>query len=342
MITITESVQKERRKERLDRGIKVRCESIYGLTTWREICYLILPGTALIGGVLLLPLLVDSYWQRVLCVAGVYALLALSFDFLAQYVGLVCLGCAFFVGAGGYVAGILNDSLGWSPFVTIPIAAVTGAVISTLIFLPCLRLRGVYFAIVSFMIPMLTVNIIIALNIFGGTEGISALANLPNVWFDQYIVLGIMLAFLFAMRRLVVEDVGLVFRAVKDNDQAVRASGINITLYKAKAVFIAALIGSFTGAYLSHLYGWLGISLFAMDFSILPIAATVMGGPGTLVGPVLGALILTPLSEALRGFGQLRVVIYCLILIGFIVYKPEGLMNYLTRKYQQFEHWKEV
>jgi branched-chain amino acid transport system permease protein len=127
-----------------------------------------------------------------------------------------------------------------------------------------------------------------------------------------------------------------------DNDQAVRASGINITAYKTRAVFIAALLGCFGGAYLSHLYGWLGLSLFAMDFSILPIAACVMAGMGTLVGPVLGAFILTPMSEALRGFGQLRVVLYCLILIGFMVYKPEGIMNYLQRKYHQFEVWEEV
>jgi len=107
-------------------------------------------------------------------------------------------------------------------------------------------------------------------------------------------------------------------------------------------VFIAALIGSFGGAYLSHLYGWLGISLFAMDFSILPIAAAVMGGLGTLAGPVLGALVLTPLSEALRGFGQLRVVVYSVILIAFIVYKPEGILSWLQRKYHQFEHWEDV
>jgi len=131
-------------------------------------------------------------------------------------------------------------------------------------------------------------------------------------------------------------------RGIKDNDQSVRASGIDITAYKARAVFITALIGCFGGAYLSHLYGWLGLSLFAMDFSILPIAATVLGGMGSLVGPVLGAFILTPLSEALRGFGQLRVVLYCLILIAFMVYKPEGLMNFLERKYHQFEAWVEV
>ena len=155
-------------------------------------------------------------------------------------------------------------------------------------------------------------------------------------------VLVAVLAALFGLRRLVEEDTGLILRGIKDNDQAVKASGINITGYKARAVFAAALIGCFGGAYLSHLYGWLGISLFAMDFSVLPIAAAVMGGMGSLVGPALGALILTPLSEALRGFGQLRVVLYCLILIGFMVYKPEGLMNFLRRKYEQFESWEEV
>jgi branched-chain amino acid transport system permease protein len=282
------------------------------------------------------------YWQRVLCAAGIYALLALGFDFLAQYVGLVSLGGAFFVGSGAYISGLLTAKLGWPPFLTIPIATVAGAMVSTLVLLPCLRLRGIYFAIISFMFPLLTVYIIIALNIFGGTEGITALATFPNIWVDQYLILGMVIFSLFGMRRLVNEDFGLILRAIKDNDQAVKASGISITSYKTKAVFIAALMGCFGGAYLSHLYGWVGISQFAMDFSILPIAATVLGGIGTLVGPVLGAFLLTPLSEALRGFGQLRVVTYCLILIGFIVYKPEGLMNYLQRKYHQFEHWEEV
>jgi len=332
----------ERRKERLDRGIKVRTEGLYALSSWREMSYLLFPRGLFILGLLLLPFLIDMYWQRVLCVAGVYALLALSFDFLAEFVGLVCLGGAFFIGSGGYISGLLNHTMGWSPFLTIPIATVGGAFISTLVLLPCLRLRGIYFAIVSFMFPLLTVFIIVALNIFGGTEGMSALATFPNIWVDQYLILGIVILSLFAMRRLVNEDFGLILRSIKDNDQAVKASGISITSYKMKAVFIAALMGCFGGAYLSHLYGWIGISQFALDYSILPIAATVMGGMGTLVGPVIGALILTPLSEALRGFGQMRVVVYCLILIGFIVYKPEGLMNVLQRKYHQFEHWEEV
>jgi len=326
----------------LDRSIKVRTEGLYALSSWAEMAYLLMPRTVLILGLLLLPLILDMYWQRVLCTAGIYAMLALAFDFLASYVGLVCLGGALFIGAGGYISGLLNAYLGWPPLLCIPIATLAGAVISTFVLLPCLRLRGIYFAIVSFMFPLFAVYIIVALNVFGGTEGISALAILPNIWVEQYLILGMIVVSLFAIRRLVNEDIGLILRGIKDNDQAVRASGISITAYKTKAVFIASLMGCFGGAYLSHLYGWLGLSLFAMDFSILPIAACVMGGMGSLVGPVLGAFILTPMSEALRGFGQLRVVLYCLILIGFMVYKPEGLMNYIERKYHQFEHWEEV
>lgn len=334
--------EKERRRKRFDRSVKVRSEGLYAISSWREMGFLAMPRLLLILGLLVLPLTLDMYWQRVLCTAGIYALLALSFDFLAEYVGLVCLGGAMFIGFGGYTSGVLNAYFEWSPFVTIPIATLGGAVMSTLVLIPCLRLRGIYFAIVSFMLPLFSVYIIIALGLFGSTEGISALDTLPNIWVEQYVVIGAIIVALFAIRRLVNEDIGLIFRGIKDNDQAVRASGISITSYRIKAVFIASLIGSFAGAYLSHLYGWLGLSLFAMDFSILPIAAAVMGGMGTLVGPVIGAIILTPMSEALRGFGQLRVVLYCLVLIGFILYKPEGLMNYLERKYHQFERWEEV
>ncbi len=332
----------EKRKKRLDRSIKVRTEGIYAVSSWAEISYLVAPRGVLILGLLVLPLFLDLYWERVLCAAGIYALLALGFDFLAEYVGLVCLGGALFIGTGGYFSGLMNAYLGWPPYLCIPIASLAGASLCTLLLTPCLRLRGIYFAIISFMFPLFAVFIIIALNIFGGTEGISALDNLPNRWAEVYIIIGAVLVALFALRRLVNEDIGLILRGIKDNDQAVRASGISVTSYRIKAVFIAALMGCFGGAYLSHLYGWLGVSQFAMDFSILPIAAGVMGGMGTLAGPVLGAFILTPLSEALRGFGQMRVVLYCLILILFIVYKPEGLLNFFERKYHQFERWEKV
>ncbi len=332
-----------RRKERLDRGVKVRTEGLYALMSWRELGYLTMPRLVLIIGMLILPLVMPSmYWQRVISIVCIYALLSLSFDFLAHFVGLVSLGGAFFIGTGGYIAATLNTALGLPPILTIPISALLGALICTLFLLPCLPLRGVYFAIITLMYPLLMSRVIEAFNIFGGTDGILGVSSFTNSWVEQYFIILAVLFFLFGMRRLVTLDIGLVFRAVLDNDQAVRASGINPTFYKAMAVFIASFVGCLGGGYLAHFYMWSGISMFALDFSILPIAATVIGGSGTLVGPVLGAFILVPISELLRAFGTLRIVFYALILLGFIVFRSEGIMVYGQRKYHQFEKWIKV
>ena len=333
----------EGRKERIDRGIRVRASGLYALSSWKEISYLAVPPLVLIIGLMILPLVVTNmYWQRVISIVGIYALLALSFDFLTHFVGLVSLGGAFYVGVGGYLAAILNTKLGLSPLFTIPLATLGGAAICTLALLPCLPLRGVYFSIVTLMYPLITARVIEALNILGGTDGIVGVASFPNRWVEQYSLFIILLLLLFGLRRLVNLDLGLVFRGVKDNDQAVKASGINITFYKAAAVFVSSGMGCLGGAYLVHIYMWSGISQLALDFSIIPIAATVIGGGGTLVGPVLGAFILVPISELLRAFGTLRIVFYSLILMAFIVFRSEGIMIYAQRKYHQFERWVKI
>lgn len=333
----------ERRRERLDRGIKVRTEGIYAISSWQEVNYLLVPRLVLIVGMLVLPLVMPSmYWQRVISIVCIYALLSLGFDFLAHFVGLVSLGGAMFVGVGGYLAATLNTSLGFPITLTIPTATIGGAIICTVLLLPALPLRGVYFAIVTLMYPLVLSRIIEALDILGGTDGILGVASFPSRWVEQYFIILVVVVSLFGLRRLVNQDVGLVFRGVKDNDQAVRASGLSITLYKSIAVFIASGLGCLGGAYLAHIYMWAGISQFALDFSILPIAATVIGGGGTLVGPLMGCLILVPISELLRAFGTLRIVFYALILTAFIVFRSEGIMVYAQRKYHQFERWVKV
>lgn len=326
------------RKKRIDRGVKVRSETIYAVSSLKELSYLYAPRLALILGLLILPVIVPGlYWQRVLCLTGIYALLAISFDFLANFVGLICLGTAFFVGTGGYASGMLNAAFDWPMFVTIPLGTVIGAIICTLALMPCLRLRGIYFAIVSFIYPLITAKLITATGVFGGTDGIAGLSILPNIWANQYIILGITLIGAFGLRRLVNEDIGVVFRGIKDNDQAIKASGINITLYKASALFIASLIGCFAGAYLSHLYGWVGISLFALDFSVFPLAAVVVGGAGTIAGPLIGTLSLVPISETLRSLGGFRIIFYSMLIVIFVMFFREGILNWARRKYEQFE-----
>jgi len=338
------SEKKDRRKERLDRGIKVRTDGVYAISSWLEISYLVIPRFVFIVGFLLLPVVLTPfpYWQKVISIICMYALLAIGFDFLANYVGLVSLGGGFYIGVGAYIAAILNTHFGVSLVFTIPVATLVGAILCTLLFLPCLPLRGVYFAIVSLMYPLLAARIIEALNIFGGTDGLIGVDGFSSKWIETYVLIISLLIVVFGLRRLVTEDLGLVFRGVKDNDQAVKASGINITTYKAFGVLIASALGCLGGACLAHIYMWAGISQFALDFSIIPIAATVVGGGGSLIGPVIGCLILVPISEILRDFGTLRIAVYAIILTAFIVYKSEGLLNYATRKYEQFERWVEI
>ena len=332
----------ELRKERLDRGVKVRADSIYAISSMKEIMFLIGPGLVLVLVLLLLPLVLPPFWQRIMAVTGVYVLLSISFTFLASYVGLVCLGGALFVGMGGYISGLLN-SVGVPMFFSMPIATLLGALICTILLLPCLPLRGVYFAIISFVYPLFAARVIAALGIFGGTDGIAGLDVMSNAWGMLYLIVAVVLVVIFGMSRLVnYEDMGLVLRGVKDNEQAIKASGLNLTWYKAQAVFMASAMGCFAGAYLTHLYGWVGMSLFAIDFSILPLAATVIGGTGTIYGALVGAILLVPISESLRDFGTLRIVFYSLILVFFVVFFTEGILDYLKRKYEQFEHWVRV
>lgn len=332
------------RKERIDRGVRVRTAGLYAISTWREILYLMGPPLFLILGMIILPIILEfaPYWKRVINIVCVYTLLALAFDFLANFVGLVCLGGAFFVGVGGYLSAIFNVYLHFPVYLSIPLATICGAFISTVLLMPALPLRGVYFAIVTLMYPLLATRVIEALNIFGGTNGIIGLDSLPNEYVEHYLIIIVTLIFLYGMRRFVNQDMGLVIRGVKDNDQAVRASGISVTRMKAFAVFVASFMGCFAGAYISHMYSWAGTSLFALDFSIIPIASVVIGGGGTLLGAVVGSFILVPVSELLRNFGTFRIVIYCVILTGFIVFKSEGILVYAMRKYHQFERWVKV
>jgi branched-chain amino acid transport system permease protein len=331
----------KKRKERIDRGIKVRSTDIFALTSWREMLYLSAPRLFPVIICLLLPLFLGVYWQKVFLSVAVFALLAISWDILAQS-GMISLGQALFFGVGAYSAGVLNHYLNWSPFLTIPVATVIGGLVSTVILLPVLRLRGIYFSMVTLILPLMLVRVIEATKVFGGTEGLSGMTPLPSRWIELYLVMVVFLLALFAFRRMLGSDYGLVLKGINDNDRSVINAGINIYWFKAQALFIAGCIGAFSGAFMTHVYMFVGMPVFALDYSILPIAAAVVGGPGTLAGAALGAFLLVPLSELLRGFGGLRIVIYGIFLVVFIVALPEGIFHYVQRKYSQFERWVEV
>ena len=331
----------KKRKERIDRGIKARSGDVFTLCSWREMLYLAAPRLLPVIVFLLLPPLLSVYWQKVMISLAVFALLAISWDLLAQS-GMISLGQALFFGMGAYLSGIADHYFGLAPLVAIPLASILGGAICTLLLLPVLRLRGIYFSMVTLVIPLMLVRIIEATRIFGGTEGLTGMTPLPSKWVELYLVIIVLLCLLFGFRRMMASDYGLVLKGICDNDRSVTNAGINIYWFKAQALFMASTVGAFSGACMTHVYLFTGMPVFALDYSILPIAAAVVGGPGSFAGATLGAAILVPLSELLRGIGGLRIVFYGIFLVVFIVALPEGIFHYIQRKYHQFERWVEV
>lgn len=329
-----------RRKERIDRCIKAVTDDIFCLSSMREMGYLILPRVLPVFIVVMAVILFPLYWKKVMIITCIMGIMAISWDFMASC-GLISLGQALYFAMGAYTAGGLNYYLGLPIYLSIPIGTIAGGLLSTILIFPALRLRGIYFSMVTLIIPLMLMRIIEATKIIGGTEGVSGLNSLPGTWPPIIISVTAVWLVLFSMRRLISSDYGLIFVALMDNDRAVEASGLNILWFKVQAIFLGSALCSFCGAFMTHYYMSVGISAFALDLSIFPIAASVIGGMGTLAGPLLGAFILGPLSEALRSFGTFRIVIYSALLVAFIVGLPEGLFHFLRRKYEQIERWTE-
>jgi branched-chain amino acid transport system permease protein len=328
----------KKRKERIDRGIKARSEDIFALTSWREMLYLLAPRAIPVVGLLVVIPLTSPYWQEVFISTAVYALLAISWDLLIS-AGLVSLGQALFYGVGSYIAGSLNHYWGLGPLWTMPIATIAGGAICTLMLLPVLRLRGIYFAMVTLVLPLMILRLVEATRILGGTEGLTGLTSFPSPVFALFVIQIAVLCALFGFRRLISSDYGLVIKGIADSDRAVMSAGINIYWRKTQVLFLGSSVGAFAGAFGTHFDMFAGMPGFALDYSIMPVAAAVVGGMGTFAGPLVGAFILVPLSEVLRALGALRIVFYGLFLVIFVVGLPEGIFHYVQRKYHQFERW---
>lgn len=327
------------RRERLDRGIAVRTRDVFALASGRDLAWLVLPRLVPVAALLAFPFLaggVSGYLQTVVLNTLVVSLLALSWDLLAS-AGLVSLGQAFFFGLGGYAAGYLDARLGLPLVFTVPLATLAGALLSTAVLYPLLRLRGIYFGMITFALPLLLMRVVETTGLLGGTEGLSGLTPFPSRTVELALVTGVALVTVVAFRRLGTSDYGLLFQAIRDNDRAVVASGFDLQRRRAQLVFIAALPAAFAGAFVTHRYQFVGMPAFALDYSTLPLTAAVIGGPGSFIGAMVGSFVLVPLSEALREFGSLRVVVYSAMLLVFTIGLPEGLFRFAARKWSQFE-----
>lgn len=329
------------RRERLDRGIKVRSDDVFALVSWREMLYLAGPrlaATAVLLGFPLLRAWTGEYWQTVFLVTVAVMLAAVSWAFL-ENVGLVSLGQSLFFGAGGYLTALAAVQLGLPAPAAVLFGTLAGAVGCAVLLAPVLRLRGVYFSLVTFALPLLFARVIEATKVLGGTEGLAGVPALGSLTVRQYVLAVALLATVFGLQRLLDSDHGLVLHAIRDNDVSVRASGIAVGRWKFAAVLVAALPTALAGGVLATHYHVVGMSAFALDYSVLPLTAAVLGGSGTMAGAAVGAAVLVPLSEVLRAFGTLRVVVYCVVLVLVLVSVPEGLFSVARRRYHQFERW---
>ncbi len=334
-------MEKRKRLRRLDRGIKARSDTIFMVACPQDILYVILPRVLPIVLLLLIPLFSGHYLDKVIFHACVYGILALSFDFLAAC-GLFSLGQSLFFGIGCYLVGILDKLLGLPIYLTIPISSLGTGLICALLLSSVVRLRGVYFAMITLILPMLLMKLIEATGILGGSHGMPGIRAFPSETLGLYLAIVTFLFFVFFFRRLMGSDYGLVLSAIREDDRSVMSSSLNIYWYKTQAVFIGASVAGFAGAITTHHFQFLGMSSFALDYSVLPLAATALGGQGTFAGAAIGAMILVPLSESLRELGGLRVALYCVILVLSLLTLPEGLFHFISRKYHQFQELREV
>jgi len=287
---------------------------------------------------LLAPIVVnDPYYLELLFLCHYYVILACSWDLLTGFTGNVNFGHAFFIGAAGFVGALLNLHLGWGPWVTLPLGGLVAALCGLLVGSFTLRLRGPYFAAVTFCFAALLYKwIMIKHDIFGGEEGLPGIDWLMETALGNYYVSGfLMLAVIFFLYFLSKSSFGLILRSIGENEVASEGSGINTTFYKMVAFIISAFIAGLAGAMYGHAQMHVGPEMAHDSLSMLVLIMAVVGGMGTIVGPIIGAYLLTLVNELLRFMGEFRLLIYSSAVVAIILFAPKGLLDIITRGFRR-------
>ncbi len=294
-------------------------------------------GWAVFGVLMLaLPLVASTGVVRIFVFANFLAIFAISWDVLSGKTGYISFGHPFLIGVGGYTTALLTYHLDWSLSITIPIAVAMTMIAGTLFFLPALRIRGTYFALVTlaFMELMYGLVQVVAPKVTGGTRGLTGLPSLvtgaiPN----YYLSFAVMFVFGITAWLLVRTRLGTALSSIGMNEDAVRASGLNTTKLKLFAFMVSAFIAGFGGALYIHYLGSIAPrGLFDVNFLFTILVACLLGGAGTITGPIMGAFFLTFLLEWLRPYipGSERYLIYGAATLVLYVTQPKGI-HYLLR-----------
>ncbi|RJX34740.1 MAG: branched-chain amino acid ABC transporter permease [Desulfarculus sp.] len=286
-------------------------------------------------GLLLLPVFTqDSYILRILILTSIFALLAASWDFLSGFTGQMNFGHALFFGVAAYSTALLNLHLGIPPWGSIPLGALGGVLAGLVVGIPCLRLRGAYLALTTLSFPIILMGVVFAIpDISGGELGISGLARLSESRVgDYYISVLLMLVLSFAMWKVTDSKTGIILHAIREDELACRAAGINTTRYKLMAFCVSGFLAGISGGAYAHVMRLAGPSTLEVAMSFQVIIWAVFGGMVSIYGPVAGVFILFPLMELLRFIPQARMLVFALLVLVTLLYMPEGLIPWIRDK----------
>jgi branched-chain amino acid transport system permease protein len=279
----------------------------------------------------------DAYVLRILTMTCIFAIFAASWDLLAGYTGQVNFGHALFFGAGAYTSALLSLKLGLSPWLTIWAGAAVALLVGFLVGYLCLRLRGSYLSLATLAFPLIALGLLFAFPDFSGGElGVSGLRRLMVTPTGNYYVAALsMLAIVFALWLLADSKFGLVLHAIRDDEVAARASGINTLRYKMAVFAIAAAAAGFAGALFAHYLRVAGPSTLEVALSFQVVIWGIFGGVATIYGPVAAVFLLYPLTEWLgsfQGVGELRLLIFAVIVLLVLLFMPRGLAPWVRDK----------
>ena len=287
---------------------------------------------AFIGGMYLIPELVSRGTMRTMIQACYLAIFAMSWDVLSGRTGYVSFGHPFLIGLGAYGTAILSKKFGVPPEYSIPLAILITMVGGLLILAPALRIKGSYFAMVTLAMMELMYQLVqvIRPDLTGGTRGLSGIKTLTRGAENGYLLaVTLMLAVALGAWLLMRTRLGTALWAVGMNEESVRCSGLSTTILKAVAFLVSAFIAGLGGAFLVHYNGSLAPrAMFDINFVFTVIVAALIGGAGTIIGPIIGAFFLTFLLEYLRPYlpGAERYFIYGGIALLLYMYQPRGIL----------------
>jgi branched-chain amino acid transport system permease protein len=284
---------------------------------------------------LLLPLITqDAYLLRILILTNIFAILAASWDLLSGFTGQINFGHAFFFGVGAYTTALLNLHGHIPPWGSIPLGALAAVIAGLIIGIPCLRLRGTYLALTTLAFPIILMGIVFSIpNITGGELGVSGLSRLSGSRLsDYYVTTVLMLGLCTIMWKITDSNTGIIFHAIREDEVAVRAAGINTTRYKLLAFCLSGFFAGISGGLYAHFMRIAGPSTLEVSMSFTVVIWAIFGGIVTIYGPVGAVFILFPLLEFLRFWPEYRMLMFAIVVLLTLLYMPEGLFPWIRDK----------